>query len=58
MKHHFVQFDLAWLKNHRDHRDIFDFKNKIDPIHELAVDILPAVNDGDSYGATHELAHT
>jgi len=36
MKHHFVQFDLAWLKNHRDHRVIFDFKNKIDPIHELA----------------------
>lgn len=36
MKYHFAQFNVAWLKKPLDHPDMADFKNGIDPIHELA----------------------
>ncbi len=36
MDYHFAQFNVAWLKKPLDHPDTADFKNAIDPIHELA----------------------
>lgn len=36
MTHHFAQFNVAWLKKPLDHPDTADFKNAIDPVHELA----------------------
>ncbi|MCW5230343.1 DUF3291 domain-containing protein [Verminephrobacter eiseniae] len=56
MKHHFAQFNVAWLKKPLDHPDIADFKNGIDPIHEL-VDKAPGfvwrlIADGHSSATT------
>ncbi|MBA2672778.1 DUF3291 domain-containing protein [Ramlibacter sp.] len=36
MNHHFAQFNVAWLKKPFDHPATADFKNAIDPIHDLA----------------------
>lgn len=36
MNYHFAQFNVAWLRKPLDHPDIADFKNAIDPVHELA----------------------
>lgn len=36
MDHHFAQFNVAWLRKPLDHPEIADFKNAIDPVHELA----------------------
>jgi hypothetical protein len=36
MDYHFAQFNVAWLRKPLDHPDIADFKNAIDPLHDLA----------------------
>lgn len=36
MTYHFAQFNVAWLRKPLEHPDIADFRNAIDPVHELA----------------------
>jgi heme-degrading monooxygenase HmoA len=36
MNYHFAQFNVAWLKKPLEHPDIADFRQAIDPVHELA----------------------
>lgn len=36
MKYHYAQFNVAWLRKPLDHPDIADFKNAIDPLHDIA----------------------
>jgi len=36
VKHHFAQFNVAWLRKPLEHPEIDDFRNAIDPLHAIA----------------------